>query len=199
MNDEQRPARNGQSRPEDWRVWLGWVLASTIGWGVGGPAGVAAGGSGDIIVAGYAGVAAGGTLAGVLQWLVLRRHVAGAGWWMAAGPVGALIGGVVIFAGAAVVGADAGWVFGAGLFGPLVGVLQWRVLRRRVTRAGWWVAASAAGWVAAGPGVGLVSAVMDAALTANAGWAALGIMYGAVTGCALVWLLRQPRPAAATG
>ena len=81
----------------------------------------------------------------------------------------------------------------------MVGVLQWLVLRRRVTRAGWWVAASAAGWVAAGPGVGLVAAVMGAALTANAGWAALGIMYGAVTGCALVWLLRQPRPAAATG
>ena len=199
MNDEQRPAGNGQRRPEDWRVWLGWVLASTVGWAVGGPAGVAAGGSGDIIVAGYIGVTAGGILAGMLQWLVLRRHVAGAGWWMAAGPVGALIGGVVIFAGAAVAGADAGWVVGTALFGPLVGVLQWLVLRRRVTRAGWWVAASAAGWVAAGPGVGLVAAVMGAALTANAGWAALGIMYGAVTGCALVWLLRQPRPAAATG
>ena len=56
MNDEKRPARNGQRRPKDWRVWLGWVLASTVGWAVGGPAGVAAGGSGDIIVAGYASV-----------------------------------------------------------------------------------------------------------------------------------------------
>ena len=28
----------------DWRWWLWWVLASTVGWAVGGPVGVALGG-----------------------------------------------------------------------------------------------------------------------------------------------------------
>ena len=49
------------------------------------------------------------------------------------------------------------------LFGPLVGVLQLLVLQPHVARAGWWVLASTLGWA----------------------------VYGAFTGTALVWLLRQ--------
>ncbi len=167
--------------PVGWRLWLWWVLASTVGWAVGGPVGVAVGSSGDIIVAGYVGVAVGGIVAGELQWLVLRRQVAGAGWWVLASTVAAAVVGVVVF-GVGVVSADVGWVGGAGLFGTVVGVLQWLVLRRQVARAGWWVLASTVGWVVGGPVGGFV------------GWAALGAVYGAITGSVLVWLLRQRLP-----
>ena len=140
MNDEQRPAGNGQRRPEDWRVWLGWVLASTVGWAVGGPAGVAAGGSGDIIVAGYIGVTAGGILAGMLQWLVLRRHVAGAGWWMAASAAGWVAAGPGVGLVAAVMGAaltaNAGWAALGIMYGAVTGcALVWLLRQPRPAAA----------------------------------------------------------------
>ena len=118
-----------------WRLWLWWVLASTVGWAVGGTVGEAVGGglSRDINVAGYVSVAVGGIAAGVLQWLVLRRQVA---------------------------------------------------------RAGWWVLASAVGWVVGGLMAGIAAGIV--------GWVVAGAVYGAITGPVLVWLLRQPVPAAAT-
>jgi hypothetical protein len=52
------------------------------------------------------------------------------------------------------------------------------------------------GWFAAMPLGGL--AALDPVVGRNPflGWAALGDVYGAITGAALVWLLRQPQPAA---
>ena len=116
-----------------WRFWLWWALASAVAWGVGGPMGMAVGSFGDIIVAGFMGAALGGIVAGMLQWLVLRRQLARAGWWVLASTMG--------------------WVVGGFLSGavPVGGFL---------------------------------------------GWAALGAVYGSITGTVLVWLLRQPVPAA---
>lgn len=181
-----------------WRLGLWWVLASTIGWAIGGPLGLAMDLSRSIIVAGSLGLAGGGLVAGVMQWLALRRYVTRAGWWVLVGPVGAAIAAVVgVMAGLvaglsgdAVVSVNVGWVVGSGVFGTVLGVLQWLVLRRQVSRAGWWVLASTLGWVASGPVAGIVDAAVDMAV----GWAVLGTVYGAVTGAALVWLLRQPVP-----
>ena len=154
-------------RAPGWRVWLWWVLATAVGWSVGGYLGSAAGWglSRGIAVVGYgAGAAAGGIAAGVLQWLVLRQQVARAGWWVLASTVaGAVIGVVGVVVGAAVgfgvrwvdggpetTGANSGgdWVLGVGLvlYGTVLGVLQWLVLRQQVARAGWWVLASTVGW-----------------------------------------------------
>jgi hypothetical protein len=186
------PDSSASDRPVavGWGFWLWWVLASTMGWAVGARVGVAVGSFGEppgfeaaqsvptIIVAGYLGVAVGGILVGVLQSLVLRRKIARAGWWVLAGVGAAAVIGVVVF-GVGVVNTDVGWVVGASLFGIVVGVLQWLVLRRQVARAGWWVLASAVGWFVGMP----VGGVLD--------WPALGAAYGAITGIALVWLLRQ--------
>ena len=200
---------NGERAPVGWRVWLWWVLASTVGWAAGGYVGVAMGEglSRGIIVTGYMGVAAGVTVAGALQWLVLRRQVARAGWWVVTGimsgavvgvlavglgwgvsVVGRLVGGAAWGANwgpdwSADPGGDVGWVAGVAAGGTVLGVLQWLVLRRQVARAGWWVLASTVGWVVGG----LVSGITDAAV----GWAVLGAVYGAITGAVLVWLLRQ--------
>ena len=54
------------------KLWLLWVLASTVAFGVGGRLGVALSPSKDLIVIGYLAVTASLILAGVLQWLVLR-------------------------------------------------------------------------------------------------------------------------------
>jgi hypothetical protein len=68
-----------------------------------------------------------------------------------------------------------GFVNGAGV-GTLVGTMQWVVLRRHVSRAGWWVLTSALG-------SGLSFALNQV----------VGQLVGvAVTGAVLVWVLRLP-------
>jgi len=124
-------------------------------------------------------VVLGGIAAGLFQWLVLRRRIARAGWWLPATiGAGAAVGVVVFVSG--LVNRDVGWSAGVGAGGTMLGLMHWLVLRRQVARAGWWVLASTAGWVAGG----LLGAV--------GGWAAIGAVYGAITGPVLVWLLRRP-------
>lgn len=183
-----RLALEPQRRP-GWRIWFLWLLASAVGWGVGMEAGSFFEPGGikslrsvpSLILAGYVALAVGANLSGVLQWLVLRGKVARAGRWVPASlGAAAVVGLVVLSVGA--VDAQRGWVMGAGLFGTVVGALQWLVLRRQVPRAGWWVLASTVGWVVGIP------------LGETFGWLALGATYGAITGTALVWLLRRGTP-----
>lgn len=88
---QQRYLRRGVL-PADW-----WVLASTVGWAVG--AGM--GGAVDLVVGGEGlnfalMVAVGGASVGIAQWLVLRRQVARAGWWVLTNTlVGGALGGAV--------------------------------------------------------------------------------------------------------
>ena len=204
-----------EKAPVSWRLWLWWVLVSAVGWAIGGYVGVALGGglSMGLAVTGYLGVAAGVTMAGALQWLVLRRQVAGAAWWIVTGVVGAALVGIlamllgwVVGVGGRLVGGtawgaswgpdwsadpggDVGFVVAVAAGGTVLGLLQWLMLRRQVARAGWWVLASTVGWVMGG----LVSGITDTA----AGWAVLGAVYGAITGAALVWLLRRGAAGAA--
>jgi len=81
---------------------------------------------------------------------------------------------------------------GAALIGALlVGLLQWRILRRHVRRAGWWVPATVAGWslpaaalgLAGGPPSGPAVLILNL-VTLVLGGAVLGV----VQGIALRWL-----------
>jgi len=168
-----------------WGFWLLWVLASTVGWLFGFFVGSVGGYAVMEILPSYALVAWGGVAegagVGIFQWLVLRRRVSRAGWWVLASILGLAGGAVVGTTAVALAGGDpttwgvvGGWVVG----GAMAGLMQWFVLRRQVSRAGCWVLASTVGWA--------VSTVSMA----------YGVGLGAVTGLALVWLLRQPIPEA---
>ena len=81
------------------------------------------------------------------------------------------------------------------LGGAVTGILQWLVLRGKVSRAGWWVLASTVGW---GLSMGM-SIAIPSGETEEGGLLSLvvtGAVMGAITGAALVWLLRQPVPEA---
>ena len=152
-------------------LWAGWCWVPCSAW-LSRPSG--------LLVGGAAVGAIGGAVLGVLQWLVLRRQLARAGWWIEASTVGWAVGGAA---------------FGlAG--GAVAGFLQWLVLRRRLARAGWWIAASTVGW-AIGPVIVLFGGVigeLDAVLIVllvGALWGIGGVVGGAITGTVLVWLLRQ--------
>jgi len=140
-------------------------------------------------------VALGGVLGAITiaQWLIMRRRLSWATQWAAATLAGGLIGGAVALGlldalsgnGSETLGAVLGTFGGLGAFCTV----QWLVLRR-VTRAGWWVAASVAGLVAAGPlGVGVLGL-----LVGDGG--GFGVVYGAITGARFVSVISK-RPASA--
>lgn len=203
----------------DWGLWLKWVLAMTVGsaayvlasyifgvyiisrisndhWLVVEP----------ILQAGYGLIDAGlGLIVGVAQWLVLRRQLDRAGWWIVATAVGFGMGYYVdrslhymglrnsILSGLARNAAE----------GTVIGVMQWLVLRRQLDHAGWWIPAVVAG--------GIVSMAVYAAVlnifVVNvsliplhwhsevafqlAGGAIWGNVQAAITAPVLVFLLRQ--------
>ena len=186
-----------------WRFWLQWVLASTVGMFVGFCMGIAPFAitfsrtqnvHWDRLAFRVWGIVLGIGL-GVLQWLVLRRSVSGAGWWVlasAAAGYGTLQAGFMPFSTSLQsFGVYLSWTRVVALGGAVTGTLQWLVLRGQVSRAGWWVLASTVGWglgatvARAFPwGVDMGDAVGALVVT--------GAILGALTGGALVWLLRQP-------
>jgi serine/threonine-protein kinase len=205
MEDITANQRNEvQSTPVGRRLWFWWMLAGLVGYGVGGPTGVALGNPGWIIENGFMSISLGGILTGVLQWLVLRRRLTPAGWWVPAWIMAAVVFGAVVFGGLAIdtkVATDVAWIVGAGLFTPLAAWLQWRlVLRRHLARgAGWWVLAGLVSFFAGGIGGALVAAPLGLAdkeggLDAAVVWTVFGAVYGALTGAVLAKLSRRPAP-----
>ncbi|NNG16702.1 MAG: hypothetical protein HKM89_09490 [Gemmatimonadales bacterium] len=176
------------------KLWLLWVLASTVAFGVGGRLGVALSPSKDLIVIAYLAVTASLILAGVLQWLVLRRLIADTGWWVLVSVGAVAIVGVLVF-GLGLINRDVGWVLGVAVGWIVLGALQWLVLREQVAGAGWWVLANTLGLIVAVPVVGFVTwaigAPADSAIGGFLRWLAFGAAYGVVTGTTLSWLLRQ--------
>ena len=202
-----------------WGLCLQWVLASILGYGVGTtignalanliPAMTCTQSFSDsfidrltnfpcvqpslglvviVIIMGLAG--------GFMQWLVLRRRIAGAVWWIPASALGFPIALVLADKAMSLAGdfAAAPILLGV-LFGVLSGSMPWLVLRRQNARAGWWLPAHLLGALVGGA-FGIVAfhsvALMD---LYQFTWAAAGAIFaaglGAITGIALVWLLHK--------
>lgn len=180
------------------RFLLLWVGANTAAWilGLGVPlfAGIALFNSLSIeattgestsllgfVVACVAGVMAFPTALSVGQWLVLRRHIAGAVWWIPASFVG-MIGGI-IFA----LSLQSSLIGRVGL-GAVVALPQWLVLRRQLSGAIWWIPANivtAFFWlrpVFSSTGLDAVDLFVP------------GVIGSLVTGGVLLWLLRHRKP-----
>ncbi|MGB2851404.1 MAG: hypothetical protein WBC01_07030 [Solirubrobacterales bacterium] len=148
-----------------------------------------------------------GLVLGFSQALVVRRTLPAISSrsWIAATALGALIAWAVSLVPTSIgegledlapgVLAAGGLVLGV-VFLLSIGGLQWRVLREHVSRAGWWVAAVAAGWVAAltafmaiasplwqeGQALGLIIAIGVAA------GLVMALVMAAITGYALMRL-----------
>lgn len=226
------PRRAGGASPAGWGLWFGWVVTTGIGLLMGAELGQASGRAvssalresipNELIVGRPLGLiclfAVMGAAIGVAQWLVLRRRLDGAGWWVPASVAGAValpllatlqvpdlptVGPPGIDRQSTV--ADCigfitdGALLGASI-GALVGLAQWPVLRR-LPRSGWWVAASTVGWAAQLASYETLLVLGDTGVQARhtsavvllevllAGVRLGGV--GAITGAVLICCLRQ--------
>jgi len=213
-----------------WGFWLKWVLATTVGFSISifilhilfSVVGEMLGDIPDnsfiaqladnmlFTLAVY--LIPAGAGAGIIQWLILRRRVSRVGWWAPAMVAGFFLAFVLLYALSITFKGHytnmlpehiMPFVFLA-LGGTLAGVFQWFFMRKHISQAGWWVLASAVGWslgtavwrlgdwflyewVGFRPG-----GLFEFLHILNASGLLFGIIMGAVTGGALVWLLRQP-------
>jgi hypothetical protein len=134
-----------------------------------------------------------GLVLGALQWLVLRRYVAGTRWWISATalagaiayPLFSWIGGLLGL------GGGMGLLFTMLGLGFVFGVAQALVLQSRVGGGFLWVLASTLAWpfehflaISLRRATGGDGGSVD--WTVFVGWA----IYGLITGAVLTWLLR---------
>jgi len=187
--------------------WLAWFLVSMLGFGVGAILGVGAAyrffdhDPFDMLMGVTLGSVMGAT-GGYLQWVVLRERIAGAGLWTLTSVLG------LGLAMGAITAVDAGQNYAlsvmlvGSVFGVASGTLQWLILGRKVPQAGWWLPANLLGAL-----IGAIAIPVAAALSETGNWGlavmSFGLVFGAgngaITGAALVWLLRHSHSNAVEG
>jgi hypothetical protein len=139
-----------------------------------------------------------GTVIGFAQWLVLRRYVTASTRWdwtdgisWAAGYILGLL--LIQLLPSSVFAAFIGYF----LFGVIVALVQWPVLRREVPQVLTWTIASAVAW-AIGYWVSqaVLSLFTDPLIDPLVGTTVIavssGLVAGAITGLALIWIVRKP-------
>ncbi|PSB22199.1 CHAT domain-containing protein [Phormidesmis priestleyi ULC007] len=176
--------------------WRRWVLSTTLG--------VALGAFASFL---------GGILVGLAQWLVLRKLITRPNRWVFATGVGWALGRILaalIFSNATdySMGSILAVIFGTPFTFALLGLAQWFFLKERFADARWWIFATTVGGTI---GVALSVAIFSAILVIAPNISSesdritltiiLGIIgftvgvtiFGATTGIAMVWLLKQSR------
>lgn len=201
LNDKGKQGMEVKRSQVGWIFWILYVLATTLGMFLGFVLGflllvaIPHGVLGNWLSGSILGIAL-GIGVGTLQRTVLWRRVSGGVWWILASAVGGLLTLQAAFffgfsTSYASLGALLGWIGIVALAGVATGTLQWVVLRKQFSRAGWWVLASAVGWTVSVIGVRALPWGMDDS-DALWGMVATGVVFGALTGAVLIWLFRQP-------
>ncbi len=199
MNTNQKDVSRGL-----WLFWLWWVLANTLGFGVGAFLALSVSyalfprNSFDVVIGVSFGILF-GAAGGLAQWLVLRRRITEVSLWAPANALGFMIAaGIAASIGQQVASnAIASAFLYAAIFGVAGGLMQWLILRRQGVTVEWWLPASLLGSLL---GITLSIPAIDAMRTGSYGMATLfgfGAAFGAglsvTTGGALDWLLRHPK------
>ena len=197
--------RRKYSQQVGWSFWFQWVLTNMVGGVVGFFVGLFVGwlavqwtntiGSIGLAVFG----AVFGAVVGSLQWWVLRKRLSQARWWILA----TVLVSAILFSTAEVLSNAASDVVSntviqgvviSSLIGLVIGSAQWLVLRKQLSQSHWWILANILGIAAM-----FFAIVYSSRLEQMSIWDSilfflgiLGVIYGVITGFALVWLLRQP-------
>lgn len=180
-------------------LWLGWTAATTGGMLLGFLPTVFLVNVLNLAFAQIIVPVLAGTMIGFAQWIVLRRYVSVSSQWAWADGISWALGYIL---GLFLIQALPSTVFvvfiGYFLFGVIVALVQWPVLRREIPQILTWIAANAFAWAA---GFWASQAVLPLFFQGPAAEPALstaviavtsGLVAGALTGIALIWIVRKP-------
>ena len=179
-------------------LWLGWTLATAGGMLLGFLPTILLINVLNLGLAQIAVPVLAGTVIGFAQWLVLRRYVTASTQWdwtdgisWAAGYILGLL--LIQILPSTVFAAFIGYF----LFGIIVAVVQWPVLRREIPQVFTWLIASAIAWaIGYWASQAVLSLFTDPLIEPVVGTAVIaitsGLVAGAITGLALIWIVRKP-------
>ena len=179
-------------------LWLGWTLATAGGMLLGFLPTILLVNVLNLGLAQIAVPVLAGTVIGFAQWLVLRRYITASTHWDWTDGISWAAGYIL---GLLLIQALPSTVFvvfiGYFLFGAIVALVQWPVLRREIPQVLTWLVASAIAW-AVGYWVSqaVLSLFTDPLIDPVVGTTVIavtsGLVAGAITGVALIWIVRKP-------
>jgi hypothetical protein len=180
-------------------LWLGWTLATAGGMLLGFLLTIPLVNLLNLGIAQIAVPVLAGTVIGFAQWIVLRRYLTARSNWELADGVSWAAGYIL---GLLLVQSLPNTFFiatlGYFLFGLIVAILQWPVLRREIPNLLVWVLANVVGWAV---GFWVSQAVLplfftdplvEPAVSTTVIAVTSGLVAGAITGLALIWIVRKP-------
>ncbi|HEX5840706.1 MAG TPA: hypothetical protein VFY26_22900 [Anaerolineales bacterium] len=180
-------------------LWLGWTIATAGGMLLGFLPTIPLVNLLDLGVAQIAVPVLAGTVIGFAQWIVLRRYLTAHSNWELVDGVSWAAGYIL---GLLLVQSLPNTFFvatlGYFLFGLIVAILQWPVLRREIPNLLVWVLANVVGWAV---GFWASQAVLplfftdplvQPAVSTTVIAVTSGLVAGAITGLALIWIVRKP-------
>ena len=192
--DEAKVNRN------EFGLWLGWTLATAVGMLLGFLPSLLLVNVLDLQWARIIVPLLAGFLIGLAQWAVLRNYLVESADWILAGGTSWAVGYALgLFLINSLSSTALGGVIGFALFGAIIAVVQWPLLRREIPNIWSWIMANVLGWTAGfylsqialsiffsnDPAINpIVSTSFISVVT--------GLTAGAITGLALVWIVRKP-------
>jgi len=191
--DEAKVERN------EFGLWLGWTLATAGGMLVGFLLTIPLVNMLDLGFARVIVPILAGVLIGFSQWIVLKRYLTASADWVLAGGTGWAAGyalGLLVVQNlpSTLFGGIAAYL----LFGAIVAMVQWQVFRREIPSAFTWIVVNALGW-AAGWSASQVALdlffhdpVIEPVVSTSVIAGTSGLVSGAITGVALIWIARRP-------
>jgi hypothetical protein len=180
-------------------LWLGWTLATALGMLIGHLPLIPLVDNMDLGVARIIAPLFAGLLVGLAQWTVLRGYLTrSSDWILAGGASWAAAYAIGLFLIQSLTGSTLIGLISYVLFGLVVALLQWPILRREIPNVWSWIAANVIGWTigffASQLLVGLIFSpdFYNQGLITAISTGVAGLVAGAITGLALVWIVRQP-------
>ena len=181
-------------------LWLGWTLATAAGMLAGFLPSLLLVNVLDLPLSRVIVPLLAGFLIGLAQWAVLRNFVVNShDWILAAGTSWAVGYAVGLFLINSLSGTPLSGMIGFALFGAVIAIIQYPIFRREIPHLSYWIIANMLGWMA-GFYLSQVSlnlffsnvpAINPVASTSFVS-VVTGLVAGAVTGLALIWIVRHP-------
>ena len=183
----------------EFSLWLAWTLATALGMLIGYLPLAFLVGSLDLGIARLIVPIVTGILLGTAQWLVLRPYVSNSADWILNHAVGWVVGfSLGLFVVQMLSTTPLGMLVGFIAFGVIVALFQYPVLRREIPHISTWMLANVIGWTLGAylsqlaTGVLFQNTVPTTFTSVLVTVGITGLVAGAITALALIWIVRQP-------